>query len=74
MTGGYNLHSTSINASIRKMDRECGGEYLRRRESYTDVVYNLPSGTFYDGIYNDDISDLVRGVADYIRRAEALAG
>ena len=74
MTGGYNPHSASSNAGIRKLDRDRGGEWLRLQESYTDVVHNLLSEAFYGGIYNDDIPDLVRGVADYIRCAEVLAG
>ena len=74
MTGVSNPHSTSSNAGIHKLDRDRGGEWLRLQESYTDVVHNLHSEAFYEGIYNDDISDLVRGVADYIRCAEALAG
>ena len=74
MTEGHNPHSASINAGIRMLDRERGGEWLRLRESYTDVAHNLHSEAFYGGIYNDDIPNLVRGVADYIRRGEDLAG
>ena len=46
MTGGYNPHNTSINAGIHKLARERGGEWLRLRESYTDVVYNLHGERF----------------------------
>ncbi len=71
-TGVHNPHSTAINAGIRRLARERGGEWAEMRKSLGDIAHHLHSEAFYGGVYNDDIGDLVRGVADYIRRAEEL--
>ncbi len=65
--------STNIDAGIRFLARERGGEWVGLRKDYTEVVYHLHIEAFYGGVYHDDIPDLVRGVSDYIRLAEELA-
>ena len=75
VTGVHNQTSTHINAGLRKLARERGGEWARLRKDYGDFAHHLHSQAFYNGVYDEDIAGLVRGeVADYIRRAEELAG
>ena len=71
--GVDNPRSTNIDAGIRSLARERGGEWVELRKDYTEVVYHLHIEAFYGGVYHDDIPDLVRGVADYIRTAGELA-
>ena len=73
VTGVNNSGSTGIEAGLRQLSRQRGGEWARLREEYKQVVHFLHSDAFYRGIYQNDIGDRVRGVADYIRRAEELA-
>lgn len=70
--GVDNPRSTNIDAGIRSLARERGGEWVELRKDYTEVVYHLHIEAFYGGVYHDDIPDLVRGVADYIRTAGEL--
>lgn len=65
--------STNIDAGIRSLARERGGEWIELRKNYTEVVYHLHIEAFYGGVYHMDIPDLVRGVADYIDLIEGLA-
>ena len=74
VTGVDHSNSTGIAAGINKLARERGGEWARLRQSYRDVIRYLHNDAFYRGNYRDDLGDRVRGVADYIRRAEELAG
>ena len=74
VTGVHNRTSTQINAGLRRLARERGGEWAQLRDTYGGFAHHLHSMAFYDGVYHDDLPDLVREVADYIRRAEALAG
>ena len=75
VTGVRNQTSTHINAGIRKLAQERGGEWAQMRKEYGDFVHHLHTQAFYNGLYDDDIPALVRGdVAEYIRRAEELAG
>ena len=73
VTGVNNSGSTGIEAGLRRLSRQRGGEWARLREDYKRVVRYLHSDAFYRGKYQNDIGDRVRGVADYIRRAEELA-
>ena len=73
VTGVNNSGSTGIEAGLRRLSRQRGGEWARLREDYKRVVRYLHSDAFYHGIYQNDIGARVRGVADYIRRAEELA-
>lgn len=75
VTGVQNANSTHISAGLRKLAQERGGEWALMRRRYNDTVQLLHTQAFYNGLYDDDIPALVRGdVAEYIRRAEALAG
>ena len=74
VTGVDHANSTGIEAGLRRLSRERGGEWARLQQSYRDVIRYLHRDAFYRGEYRDDIGDRVRGVADYIRRAEGLAG
>ena len=74
VTGVNNSGSKGITAGINKLARERGGEWARLRQSYRDVIRYLHTAAFYRGKYRNDINARVRGVADYIRRAEELAG
>ena len=74
VTGVDPANSTGIEAGLRRLARERGGEWARLQQSYREVIRYLHRDAFYRGEYRDDIGARVRGVADYIRRAEALAG
>ena len=73
VTGVNNSGSTGIEAGLRRLSRQRGGEWARLREEYKQVVHYLHSDAFYRGIHQTDIGARVQGVADYIRRAEELA-
>ena len=74
VTGVRNRTSSHVNAGIRKLAQERGGEWAQLRTEYGAAMAHLHSMAFYDGVYHPDLPDLVRNVADYTRRAEALAG
>ena len=74
VTGVNNSGSTGIEAGLRQLSRQRGGEWARLREDYKQVVHYLHADAFYRGKYRNDISARVRATADYIRRAEELAG
>ena len=73
-TGVHNRTSTQINAGLRKLARERGGEYAELWQQNGDFAKHLHSRAFYDGVRDDDLPVFVRQVADYLRRAEELAG
>ena len=65
--------STNIDAGIRALARERGGEWIELRKDYTEVVYHLHIEAFYGGVWHDDVPDLIRGVANYVDRIARLA-
>ena len=71
--GVDNPRSTNIDAGIRALARERGGEWVQLRRRFSDVAFHLHIEAFYGGVYHDDIPDLVRGVSDYIKLVEELA-
>ena len=71
--GTQSPRSTSMDAGIRALAREQGAEWIRMRQLFSDVVYHLHIEAFYGDVYNDDIPDLIRGVADYVDLIEELA-
>lgn len=73
-SGIHNRNSTQINAGLRTLARERGGEYIELRRQFGELAHNLHSQAFYNGFYHADLPDIVHSVADYIRRAEKLAG
>ena len=74
LSGVHNQTSTQINAGLRTLARERGGEYAELRRRYSEFAHNPHSQAFCNGFYHDDLPDIVHSVADYIRRAEELAG
>ena len=72
-TGVNNPHSTGVNSGIRKLAHQRGGEWVRLREKFSEITYQLHIEAFYGGMYEDDLPNLVRSVADYLRLAEELA-
>ena len=74
LSGAETATTRTINAGLRKLAQERGGEYVELRKWWSDFAHHLHSEAFYDGVYDVDLPTLVRDVADYIRRAEELAG
>ena len=73
VTGVHNHTSTQINAGLRKLVQERGGEYAELNKLYGRFAQYLHSQAFYNGIYHGELPDFVRQVADFIRRATQLA-
>ena len=73
INGIENSRSTNIDAGIRALARERGGEWIELRKDYTEVVYHLHIEAFYGGVWHDDVPDLIRGVANYVDRIARLA-
>ena len=71
--GADSARSTNIDAGIRALARERGGEWIQMRQLFSDVVYHLHIEAFYGGVWHDDIPDLIRGVANYVDRIAGLA-
>lgn len=71
--GVDNQKSTNIDAGLRALAKERGGEWISARRSYSDVVYHLHLEALYRGVYHMDIPDLIRGVTDYVDLIEVLA-
>ena len=65
--------STNINAGLRSLAKERGGEWIKARGSYSEVAYHLHIEAFCRGVYHMDIPDLIRSVADYVDLIEKLA-
>ena len=74
VTGVHNRTSVQINAGLRKLARERGGQYAELQKQNGDFAQHLHSRAFYDGVRNNDLPAFVRQVADYLRRVEELAG
>ena len=74
VTGVHNLTYLDIQAGLGKLAWEQGGEYVTLHNLWGHFAHHLLYCAVYDGIYDDDLHGFVRDVADYIRRAEELAG
>ena len=75
VTGSHCQTETDINAGLNDLLYQRRGEYDELSKRYSLFTQNLLCDGFYDGFYyNDDIPDLIRGVANYIALAEQLAG
>ena len=72
-TGVDNRTSTKINAGFRKLTRERGGEYAALHKQNSDFAHRLHSEAFYNGIRTNQLPQVIRDVAGYIRRVEELA-
>ena len=73
VTGVHNRTSVQINAGLRKLANQRGGEYAELNTLYGRFARRLHSQAFYNGVYNDNLPDFVRQVDDFIRRATQLA-
>ncbi len=73
ITGVHHQTETDISLGIGALSHRRRGEYTELSTLYGYLTHNLLYETFYDGFYYDDIPDLIREVADYIRRSEELA-
>ena len=80
VTGVHHQTETDISVSFSALVHQRRGQgdnqydqYDKLSALYGYLTHNLLYETFYDGFYLDDIPDLIREVADYIRRAEELA-
>ena len=74
ITGVHCHTETEINAGLNDLLYQRRGEYDELSKLYCLFTQNLLCDTFYDGVYCEDIPSLIHEVADYIRRAEQLAG
>ena len=63
-----------ISVGLRHLAMKRGGEYDELVTLWGSFAHYLLYCAVYDGVYDDDLADLVRDVADYIRRVDALAG
>ena len=74
VNGDNSPRTPNITAGMRTLAHHRGGLWRRQSDHLSQLAYQLHSEAFYGGVYVDDIPALVRGVADYIRRAEELTG
>ena len=65
--------STKIEVAMRNMARRRGGEWLRLRSLYSDIVHYLHAEAFYEGAYTDDVPEYIREGSEFIELAERLA-
>ena len=73
-TGLYDRMVNGISVAISKLARERGGEWARLDNRFTTAYVALHDPAYFVGTCDDEIGDLVRDAADYIRHAEELAG
>ena len=72
--GLYDPKVNGISVAISKLARERGGKWQRLDHRFTEAYVALYDPAYFVGSCDDDIGDLVRDAADYIRHAEELAG
>ena len=65
--------STKTEVAMRNIAQRRGGEWVRLRSLYSDIVHYLHAEAFYEGAYTDDVPELVRQGTDFIDLAERLA-
>ena len=65
--------STKIEVAMRNIARRQGGEWIRLRSLYSDIVHYLHAEAFYEGAYTDDVPELVRQGTAFVELAERLA-
>ena len=65
--------STKIEVAMRNIARRRGGEWLRLRSLYSDIVHYLHAEAFYEGAYTDDMPEYIREGSEFIELAERLA-
>ena len=65
--------STKIEVAMRNIARRQGGEWIRLRSLYSDIVHYLHAEAFYEGAYTDDVPEYIREGSEFIELAERLA-
>lgn len=65
--------STKIEVAMRNIARRRGGDWLRLRSLYSDIVHYLHAEAFYEGAYTDDVPEYIREGSEFIELAERLA-
>jgi len=65
--------STKIEVAMRNIARRRGGEWVRLRSLYSDIVHYLHAEALYEGAYTDDVPELVREGTSFVELAEKLA-
>ena len=65
--------STKIEMGMRNIAQRRGGEWLRLRSLYSDIVHFLHAEAFYEGAYTDDVPEYIREGSEFIELAERLA-
>ena len=58
VTGVHNRTSVQINAGLRKLANQRGGQYAALNSLYSRFAQYLHSQAFYNGIYNDNLPRL----------------
>ena len=74
VTGVHNRTNRNIRIGLRKLAQERGGEYAELPRLWGHLIHHLHSRAFYDGVYEYELPGIIGEVADFIRRAEELAG
>ena len=64
---------SAISGSISDLARERGGEWAELDGRFSEAYVCLYDPAYFVGAYYEEIGDLVREAADYIRCAEELA-
>ena len=65
---------SAISGSISDLARERGGEWAELDCRFSEAYVCLYDPAYFVGVCYEEIGDLVRDAADYIRCAEELAG
>ena len=65
--------STKIEVGMRNIAQRRGGEWVRLRSLYSDIVHYLHAEAFYEGAYTDDVPEYIREGSEFIELAERLA-
>ena len=71
--GEESKRSTKIEVAMRNIARRQGGEWIRLRSLYSDIVHYLHAEAFYEGAYTDDVPEYIREGSEFIELAERLA-
>ena len=64
--------STKIEVAMRNIARRRGGEWIRLRSLYSDIVHYLHAEAFYEGAYTDDVPEYIHEGSEFIALAERL--
>ena len=64
---------TKMEVAMRNIARRRGGEWLRLRSLYSDIVHYLHPEAFHEGSYTDDVPEYIREGSEFIELADKLA-